>query len=305
MNVNVINNFVLKKIKPKSVRYHYSWVGHIPFAYIVIDILRPRLLVELGTHKGNSFNTFCQSVKENNLATQCVAIDAWQGDLHMGEFPESIYTDLKAYVETHYSDFARLDRRFFDDAVDDYADGSIDLLHIDGLHTYDAVKNDFETWLPKLSDSAVVLFHDTTVVQEHFGVLQYWSEISTQYPSFNFDFSHGLGVLLVGEKVPPEFVEFVAFANAHAKFVNNFFYNMAEECLPSEAFQYIANLKSQEMGQTFSPAFIDALRDGAVALESKNLAQSLLLMRFANQLRPDGPFIKQKYDEYARLLQKA
>ena len=31
-----------------------SWVPHIPFAFWLVDALRPRTVVELGTHTGNS-----------------------------------------------------------------------------------------------------------------------------------------------------------------------------------------------------------------------------------------------------------
>jgi hypothetical protein len=56
-----------------------SWIGHIPFAAWLIQTLRPQVFVELGTHQGNSYFSFCQARKEADLSTKCFAVDTWQG----------------------------------------------------------------------------------------------------------------------------------------------------------------------------------------------------------------------------------
>ncbi len=72
------------------------------------------------------------------------------------------------------------------------------------MHSYEAVKHDFETWLPKLAPGAIVLFHDTNVYEEDFGVWRFWEEIQSHYPlNFEFKHSHGLGIIQLDDS-PPE-----------------------------------------------------------------------------------------------------
>ncbi len=84
------------------------------------------------------------------------------------------------------------------------ADAGVDLLHIDGFHTYEAVKDGFESWCNKLSDRAVVLFHDTNAREGDFGVWRFWEETRAKFPSFEFLHSQGLGVLAFGPSISPQ-----------------------------------------------------------------------------------------------------
>lgn len=187
--------------KPDRLVQPSAWETHIPFAFWLIDVHRPKIVVELGVHAGNSYCAFLQAAKKLQLPAQCYGVDTWRGDRHAGYYDESVYSEISRYHDDRYSHFSRLIRSTFDDVLDYFADGTIDLLHIDGLHTYEAVKHDFEAWLPKLSKSGVVLMHDSNVKEHEFGVWRLWEELSRKYPHFRFDHGHGLGVLGVGKDI--------------------------------------------------------------------------------------------------------
>ena len=175
-----------------------AWLAHVPFAFWVIKAARPQVIVELGTHTGVSYFAFCQAVSRFGLPTRAYAVDTWQGDEHAGHYGEEIFQRVSRVNQERYQGFSSLLRSTFDEAVATFADGEIDLLHIDGLHTYEAVAHDFEAWLPKLSRRGIVLFHDTNVRERGFGVWRLWSEASAERRSFEFHHGFGLGVLAVG-----------------------------------------------------------------------------------------------------------
>jgi O-antigen biosynthesis protein len=185
-----------------------SWFEHGPFAYWLIDTLRPRNFVELGTHAGFSYFCFCQAVAKLKTRTKCQAIDTWKGDEHAGFYDEEIY---KSVVEINrgYQKFSQLVRSTFDEALLQFPNKSVDLLHIDGRHFYDDVKHDFESWLPKLADDAIVLFHDTNVRERDFGVWKLFKSLKKNHTGFEFLHGHGLGIL-APNKVPKVMEPFFA-----------------------------------------------------------------------------------------------
>jgi len=188
---------------PSKVTQPLAWAGHIPFGMLCVELLKPTQLVELGTHSGNSLNAFCQSVQHLGYPTRCFAVDTWEGDPQAGCYGPEIFDELHNYqTQAGYAAFSSLLKMTFDEAALQFSPGTIDLLHIDGLHTYEAVRHDFETWLPKMSTRGVVLFHDTQVRTGDFGVWRLWQELSGRYPSLEFTHSHGLGVLAIGNNLP-------------------------------------------------------------------------------------------------------
>lgn len=203
-----LNSMLVNAVsEPRHLKLPGPWVGHIPFAQWLIAIAKPSLVVELGTYTGNSYMTLCQALAENGVASNAFAIDTWEGDEHSGYYNNGIYEELKRAHDPMYGAFSQLLRMTFDQARPLFRSSSIDLLHIDGLHTYEAVAHDFENWKGALSDRAVVLFHDTGVHDRNFGVWQLWAEVSQLYPSFVFSHSNGLGVLLVGQSQPAELLQ--------------------------------------------------------------------------------------------------
>ena len=179
-----------------------AWHEHIPFAFWLVKALRPRSVVELGSHWGVSYAAFCQAVERFGLAARCHAVDTWQGDPHAGEYGEDVFATVAALNESRWRRFSTLLRTTFADARGYFGAGEVDLLHIDGFHTYEATAADFHTWRDTISDRGVVLFHDTNVRERQFGVWRLWQELKAEHPHFEFVHGHGLGVLGLGGRLP-------------------------------------------------------------------------------------------------------
>ena len=182
------------QLNPK-LKFAY-WEGHRDFAYDLLQFVRPERLLELGSQYGCSLFTFCQAVRDFKLNTEINAVDMWSGDIGAEITGEEVYALVRKTAATYYPEVKlNLFQMCFDDARPSFADNSIDILHIDGGHTFEDVEHDFTTWLPKLKENGIVLFHDVYSPIDQ-GSCDHWEKTKKEYDCY-FDFTHscGLGIL--------------------------------------------------------------------------------------------------------------
>lgn len=288
--------------RPHRLGKPSGWWGHVPFAFWVVEATRPSLLVELGTHHGVSYAALCDAVQHRRLPTRCFAVDSWRGDAHAGMFDESVYRDLKAFNDAHFGAFSELIRADFDTAVGHFADGSIDLLHIDGFHTFEAVRHDYETWRPKLSSRAVVLFHDTNVRRDDFGVHRLFGELAARFPHFEFLHGHGLGLIAHGSDVPAAIAQLCAGATTdRCETIRDRFAAVGAR------WQGVAN--EQEMERSFAEqvkalvahhAKVAGERDAAHAMTAQTEAELARLQALQRAAKQPDPTLLGERDEALR-----
>ena len=171
----------------------------------LIDERKPETILEIGTARGG---TLLLSALLADPEALILSIDLQYG-MYGGGYPDwkiPLYKSFRQYnqqIELIQGDsHSAAVREQLERALDGR---KIDYLFIDGDHTYDGVKQDFEMYKQFLSDDAFVAFHDIVSdkapVPDHF-VSVYWNDIKNSYPHKEFiqdpaQSKSGLGVLMV------------------------------------------------------------------------------------------------------------
>lgn len=168
---------------------------HVPLLFWLIDALRPFTVVELTEAVAAPYLAYCQAVSLLRLPTRCYAISgrAAQG----GRSDE-----IAAYHDARYAQFSQLLHVPAEQVFERFEDGTVDLLSIDATEG-GALARRRHVWLPKLSRRAIVLVHGIGDPASETGALELWQALSGEYPHFEFVQGAGLGILGVGEHLPP------------------------------------------------------------------------------------------------------
>jgi hypothetical protein len=172
--------------------------GHVLFVDWLIEEMQPKVTVDLGIDYGYSLIAFA-----HNNPGKVYGIDGFEGDEWTGT--RNTYDQVSGLVTNLQLNNVTLIKGFFDDVVKTW-DTKIDLLHIDGFHSYEAVKNDFEKWSGFVNSTGVILFHDTDSHDARFGVKQFFQELDMpKHELFGFQ---GLGIVSNNKKLMKKIKEY-------------------------------------------------------------------------------------------------
>ncbi len=172
--------------------------------YAVARSLRPAVIVEVGSARGKSTCTLALACRQNRHGV-VYAIDPhernpWTDLGVTGDSHEFLRARLRLYGLEAWCQVIRASSA---QAASGWS-RPIDLLFIDGDHTYVGVKHDFEGFQPWLTPTAIVLFHDTTweyyrdnpYYRQDIGVPAYMTELQQAgYHSVTIDAAPGLTLL--------------------------------------------------------------------------------------------------------------
>ena len=192
------------------------WAGHRLFIYDFIAWLTPKRIVELGSFYGCSAFAMLQAIKDFKLDTEFYGIDLWKRfDLYTyDDYREDIYNKYKEINDKCFSEQKSfMIRESFDEAAEKFKEESIDLLHIDGSHEYEAVEHDFMTWIEKVDKRGIILFHDINegiISGKILGSHYFWEHIKKQYECYyEFEYSFGLGILFLDKNIYHDFLNII------------------------------------------------------------------------------------------------
>ncbi len=147
--------------------------------------VRPDVLVEIGTAKGGTL--LCWTALAHDTAT-IVSMDLPDGKFG-GGYEKWRIPFFKAFRRAKQRlELLRLDSHAAEsvDALRTVLGGKpIDVLFIDGDHSYEGVKKDFESYAPLVRTGGIIAFHDIApkgVAKKVGGVPVFWREVKERYP---------------------------------------------------------------------------------------------------------------------------
>lgn len=145
--------------------------GHLPYQIALMQLrdeiealttrveqTEPQTVLEIGTADGGSFYVWSRCLES---ADELVSVDL-PGGRFGGGYDEQKTDIFRTFAPSKEMHFVRDDSHQTEtfERVADLVDGEVDFLFIDGDHTYDGVKRDFEMYSQLVADGGLIALHD-------------------------------------------------------------------------------------------------------------------------------------------------
>jgi predicted O-methyltransferase YrrM len=175
--IDFVSNDCGKILAPMQVRSEIiSLLG-------CVERAKPGVVMEIGTARGGVLFTMSRLIPRD---ASMISLDL-PGGIHGGGYPWWKIPLYESFVSDHQKiDLVRADSHKEETLfkIKKILNGrKIDFLFIDGDHTYDGVKSDFELYSPLVSVGGIVAFHDIAIHPKETGcdVNRFWNEIKDNY----------------------------------------------------------------------------------------------------------------------------
>ena len=149
----------------------------------IIKKEKPKIVIEIGTAGGGTLFLISKSIPEDSLI---ISIDLPGGSFGYG-YPKIKMRLFKSFsrpkqkmylirADSHKTDTLRKVKKILNNK-------SVDFLFIDGDHSYEGVKKDFEMYSPLVKKAGIIGFHDIAVSKKelNIGVKDFWDQIKNDY----------------------------------------------------------------------------------------------------------------------------
>jgi predicted O-methyltransferase YrrM len=161
-----------------------KWFELVELAYLVREI-NPQITMEIGLYRGGTISLWAQLMRDKSAL---IGVDVQLSD----GIEKRIRAKMKHGQSLHLleadSHSSETKRR----VLEIIGDNKIDFLFIDGDHSYEGVKKDFDDYSSLIRPGGIIAFHDiipdfltcygTKTDADSGGVYRFWREISSQFP---------------------------------------------------------------------------------------------------------------------------
>lgn len=164
-----------------------------------VKALNPQTVLEIGTHRGGTLYLWTRLAQPD---ATIVSIDLPGGKFGGGysAFRIPIYRRFARArqqlhllrADSHAAVTLQETRRLF-------AGRPVDFLFIDGDHTFDGVKKDWEMYSPLVRPGGLIVFHDIAGDYDDTQVKSFWNSLKTNHPNREYvanpSGKYGIGVI--------------------------------------------------------------------------------------------------------------
>lgn len=178
----------------------------IPYLQFVLNYFKDKKdinFVEIGTCKGGNFVLCGNVLTVANKNVSGIAIDLPNQD-KWGGYPVNPADEIKKF-NPKFKYEVIIGNSHHPGTVTQFKsllkDKKLDLLFIDGDHSYVGCKKDFELYTPFVNKGGLIVLHDVKNYPhwKHVEVWKFWREMSKKYKfhEFSYNVNYGIGVLEV------------------------------------------------------------------------------------------------------------